>query len=81
MKKNLQLQKWLLEKEQKEIEQLASESAKRTEIDRDRRRKDDEFRRRAAKQKAKLKRYEYVRLEREAKKGLAYDMIVQLLLL
>lgn len=56
MKKNLQLQEWLLQKEQREIEVLASESAKRHEIDRDRRRRDEEFLRRAAKQKAKLKR-------------------------
>lgn len=57
MRKNLQLQEWLLQKEQREIEVLASESEKRDEMDRDRRRKDEEFRRRAAKQKAKLKRY------------------------
>ena len=56
MKKNLELQEWLLQKEQREMDLLASESAKQTEIERDRRRKDDEFRRRAAKQKAKLKR-------------------------
>ena len=56
MKKNLQLQEWLLQKEQREMDVLASESAKQAEIDRDRRRKDDDFRRRAAKQKAKLKR-------------------------
>ena len=56
MKKNLQLQEWLLQKEQREIEILAIESEKRNEADRDRRRKDEEFRRRAAKQKAKLKR-------------------------
>lgn len=56
MKKNLQLQEWLLQKEQREIEELASESAKRSEIERDRRRRDEEFKRRAAKQKAKLKR-------------------------
>ena len=57
MKKNLQLQEWLLQKEQREMEVLAFESAKRSEMERDRRRKDEEFRRRAAKQKAKLKRY------------------------
>lgn len=56
MKKNIQLQEWLLQKEQREIEVLASESGKRDEMERDRRRKDEEFRRRAAKQKAKLKR-------------------------
>lgn len=56
MKKNLQLQEWLLQKEQREMDVLASESAKQTEIDRDRRRKDEDFRKRAAKQKAKLKR-------------------------
>ncbi|CAM9521190.1 unnamed protein product [Ectocarpus fasciculatus] len=64
MKKNIQLQAWLLQKEQREIEVLKSESEKRDELDRDRRRKDEEFRRRAAKQKAKLKRfYETVQLE------------------
>jgi len=57
MKKNLQLQEWLLQKEQREIEILAIESERRSEADRDRRRKDEEFRRRAAKQKAKLKRW------------------------
>lgn len=56
MKKNIQLQEWLLQKEQREIEVLACESEKRDEMERDRRRKDEEFRRRAAKQKAKLKR-------------------------
>lgn len=56
MKKNLQLHEWLLQKEQREMEVLASESAKRSEIDRERRKKDEDFRRRAAKQKAKLKR-------------------------
>ncbi|CAM9605690.1 unnamed protein product [Ectocarpus sp. 6 AP-2014] len=64
MKKNIQLQAWLLQKEQREIEMLKSESEKRDELDRDRRRKDEEFLRRAAKQKAKLKRfYETVQLE------------------
>lgn len=56
MKKNLKLQEWLLQKEQREMEELANESAKRGEIDKDRKKKDEEFRRRAAKQKAKLKR-------------------------
>lgn len=56
MKKNLQLQEWLLQKEQREIGLLANESEKRNKMDRDRQRKDEEFRRRAAKQKAKLKR-------------------------
>lgn len=56
MKKNLQLQEWLLQKEQRGIEELASESARRSEIERERRRRDQEFRRRAAIQKAKLKK-------------------------
>eukprot|EP00903_Cladosiphon_okamuranus_P012745 g11915.t1 len=67
MKKNLQLQEWLLQKEQREIEMLANESEKRNKMDRDRRRKDEEFRRRAAKQKAKLKRF-YEAAQMEARK-------------
>lgn len=57
MKKNIQLQEWLVQKERREKQLLENESEKRNEIDRHRRKKDDEFRRRAAKQKAKLKRY------------------------
>lgn len=56
MKKNLQLQEWLLQKERRDLEELASESARRHEMDKERRRRDQEFRRRAAAQKAKLKR-------------------------
>lgn len=56
MKKNLQLQEWLLQKEQRGIEELASESARRSEIEQERRRRDQEFQRRAAVQKAKLKK-------------------------
>eukprot|EP00752_Nemacystus_decipiens_P003335 g3086.t1 len=67
MKKNLQLQEWLLQKEQREIEVLANESEKRNKMDKDRRRKDEEFRRRAAKQKAKLKRF-YEAAQAEARK-------------
>lgn len=58
MKKNLQLQEWLVQKEQHEMEMLAIESAKRRATERDRQRKNEEFRRRAARQKAKLKRYD-----------------------
>lgn len=58
MKKNLQLQEWLVQREQHEMEILAIESAKREAAERDRQRKDEEFRRRAARQKAKLKRYD-----------------------
>ncbi|CAM9561877.1 unnamed protein product, partial [Scytosiphon promiscuus] len=64
MKKNIQLQEWLLQKERMEKRLLEDESIKRNQVDRDRRRKDEEFRRRAAKQKAKLKRfYETAQLE------------------
>ncbi|CAM9093943.1 unnamed protein product [Hapterophycus canaliculatus] len=64
MKKNIQLQEWLLQKERRGKQLLENESEKRIEVDRDRRRKDEEFRRRAAKQKAKLKRfYETAQLE------------------
>lgn len=59
MKKNIQLQEWLVQKEQHEMEILATEAAKRKAAERDRQRKDEEFRRRAARQKAKLKKYDY----------------------
>lgn len=69
MKKNLQLQEWLLQKEQRDIEMLANESKTRDQMDRDRRRKDEEFRRRAGKQKAKLKRYHSVTV-RDARRSI-----------